>query len=354
MPAATGPANPLDAALSQESGLRADAGVGMGAASDDDAGEPADARTHTSAAHHFELPPVTTARIETLVAPSQLGSSERAAFLDDGRFFVLGGEGIYEIVGRPTDYSAVLVAPNPGCTFGGFSARGARLYASCTNADTFTCELIVYEPARKVPLVSRALIATTGPAHFNGSAFGPDGALYVSNSLAGTDSEDPAVVRLKILKEEPLQFEQTPFVAASVTGAMPDNGGGSFPNGIRFHGDTMYLARGVDVLAVPIDPSKRGPTLQVAYTADGTFPDIDDFDIADERMWLSKFDSLRVFGLPGSSQLVVADLQGKVQLALELPFVPSHAIVSVDTLFGPACVILTSYFDGGLYRVSFE
>jgi hypothetical protein len=139
-----------------------------------------------------------------------------------------------------------------------------------------------------------------------------------------------------------------------VTGAMPDNGGGSFPNGIRFHGDTMYLVRGVDMVAVPIDPSKRGPALHVAYTAGGAFPDIDDFDIADERLWLSQFNSLRPFGLPGSSQLVVANLQGKVEFALDLPFVPSHAVVSVDTLFGPACIILTSFFDGGLYRVTFK
>jgi hypothetical protein len=115
---------------------------------------------------------------------------------------VLGGEGIYEIVGGPTEYSALLIAPNPGCSFGGFSARGARLYASCTNVDTFTGELIVYEPARKVPLISRAAIVTMSPAHFNGSAFGPDGALYLSNSLAGVDSPDPAVVRLKILNDD--------------------------------------------------------------------------------------------------------------------------------------------------------
>jgi hypothetical protein len=101
-----------------------------------------------------------------------------------GRFFVVGGEGIYEIVGGPTEYSPVLIAPNPGCSFGGFAARGARLYASCTNTDTFTGELIVYEPGRKAPLVSRAAIVTKSSAHFNGSAFGPDAALYLSNSLA--------------------------------------------------------------------------------------------------------------------------------------------------------------------------
>jgi hypothetical protein len=108
MDAATGSANPLDAALSPEAGLRADARVALDASSDDDASVAADPSTATDAGahappgHHFELPPATTARLETLVTPSQLGISERGAFIDDGRFFVLGGEGIYEIVGGPT------------------------------------------------------------------------------------------------------------------------------------------------------------------------------------------------------------------------------------------------------------
>ena len=327
----------------------ADAGLATDAG---DASMQADAAPPPPADALFNLPPITTARLETLVTPAVLGISENGVFIDDGRFFVAGGEGIYEIVGGPDTYSAVLFAPSPGCAFGGITARGARLYAPCTNTDTFTGELIVFEPAREQPLVSRAPIVTQSSAHFNGMAFGPDGALYLSNSLA-VDSPDPAVVRLEILDEEPLMFTQTPFIAAGVSDGPENIGGGSFPNGVRFHGNTMYYVRGVDVVAVPIGLDDPSAPLEVAYAAD-SLSTIDDFDIGDERMWLAQFSSLRALGLPGDSKLVVTDLEGDVEFDLDLPFVASSSIVAVDTLFGPASIILTSYFDGGLYRVTFE
>lgn len=319
-----------------------------------DAGSPSDAGPAASAVPTVKLPPATTARLDTLVTPAQLGISERGAFTAGGRFFVDGGEGIYEIVGGPPGtYSAVLIAPNPGCSHGGLIARGERLYAPCTNPDSLTVELVVYEPARKQPLVSRAPILTTSSAHFNGVAFGPDGALYLSNSLAN-DSPDPAVVRLEILDEEPLEFTQTPFVAASPANGPANVGGGLFPNGIRFHGDTMYLARGPDIVAVPVGLGRPDAPLKVAYTPSDSSSVIDDFDIADERMWLSEFSPLRVLGLPGESRLVVTDLKGNLQFAMDLPFIPSATVYAVDTMFGPFSIIITSFYDGGLYRVTLD
>lgn len=303
----------------------------------------------------FELPPAGKARLTTLVPPKQLGISENAVFNSEGRFFVAGGDGIYEIVRgeEPDTYAAVLFAPNPGCSFGGLTARGARLYAPCTNSVSFTGELIVFDPARSQPLVSRAAIVTESIAHFNGMAFGPDGALYLSNSLA-LDSVDPAVVRLEILEEEPLRFMQSAFIAASRSDGPADAGGGTTPNGIRFHEQTMFLVRGPDVVAVPVDLASPDAALSVVYTAQGTLPTIDDFDIGDGRMWLTEFGALSLLGVPGESRLVVTDLEGDRQFAMDLPFIASSTIVSLDPLFGQPCIIVTSFFDGGLYRVTFE
>lgn len=317
-----------------------------------DGGSSADAGRPEPAPPRFLLPPATTARLETLVPPAKLANSENAAFTADGRFFVAGAEGIYEIEGGP-NYTAVLMFPNPGCVFGGVTSRGARLYAPCTSFETLTADLIVLEPARHAVFVSRAPIVTKNSAHFNGSAFGPDGALYLSNSLA-VDSSDPAVVRLEFLGEEPLRFMQSTFVESSVSGAPADSGGGFFPNGVRFHGDTLYLVRGPDVAAAPLGPYEPGAVLELAYKVDNDLAIIDDFDIGDERMWLTQFNTLRALGLGGESKLVVTDLVGNVQFSMDLPFTASSTVVSAGTRFGPACILLTSYFDGGLYRVTFE
>ena len=91
----------------------------------------------------------------------------------------------------------------------------------------------------------------------------------------------PAVIRLEILQEEPLKFTQTPFVAASPANGPANVGGGQFPNGIRFHGDTMYLVRGPDIVAVPVGLDRPDAPLETAYKPADDLSFIDDFDIVD-------------------------------------------------------------------------
>lgn len=356
-------------ASSPRSATAAQQRAAMATANDDDAGAPAAASMTSpvsatpvagsapSMGPTLQLPPRAMARFETLVAPAQLGSSENAVFNSEGRFFVAGGEGIYEITrsaSEPPTYTAGLWVPNPaGCLFGGITARGVRLFAPCTNSESFTVDLMVFDPTKSQPIVGRAPIVTKSAAHFNGMAFGPDGGLYLSNSLA-VDSPDPAVVRLEIEEEEPLQFTQKAFVAASRSDGPANVGGGSFPNGVRFHGDTMYLVRGGDVAAVPITFDPPDAPLTIVYTAQGTLPTIDDFDIGDDRMWLTQFGAFRVLGLPDDSQMVVTDLHGAKVFAMDLPIIGSSTVWSNMALFGAPCIIVTSFFDGGLYRVTFE
>ncbi|MDD9941019.1 MAG: hypothetical protein OXU20_08285 [Myxococcales bacterium] len=298
---------------------------------------------------HFDLPPLTTARLETLVSPEALPATENGAFLDDGRFFVAAAAGIYEIRAAGDGYEATLLVQSPGCVFGGLTSRGAKLYTPCTDLIALTGELMVLDPDREDPVVSRAPFETEAGAHYNGMAFGPDEALYLSNSLSA-NTPDPAVIRLVIVEEDPLRFTQTPFLQGGATQATS---GGTFPNGIRFARDTMYFVRGADVVAVPLDPGQRTAELKVVYEADGAFPVIDDFELTDGRLWLTEFGVLRALGLPGQSQLVVTDLTGDVQFEMDLPFIGSSTIASAGPLFG-SCILLTSYMNGGLYRVVFE
>jgi hypothetical protein len=347
---------PRDAANAERAVDAAPGDAGTGPASDGGSVDAAtDARApdaETPTGPHCVLPPATPPHLETLVSPDGLPSSENGAFTDDGRLFVIGGSNLYEIVGGPSAFRAEVFAKGDACIFGGLTARGRRLYAACTSLWSLTGDLFVYEPTRAQSLVGRAHIESTSFTHFNGMAFGPDGALYLSDSL-GTSDPSPSVVRLEILEEQPLRLVQTAFVAAISSDRPANTGGGDFPNGIRFAGDVMYLVRGADVVAVPVGLHDPKAELKVAYAADGSLRTIDDFDIGDGRMWLTEFESLRSIGLPGESLMVVTDLQGHVEFKIDLPFVGSSTIISASAPFGPS-ILLTSFFDGGLYRLTFD
>jgi len=222
-----------------------------------------------------------------------------------------------------------------------------------TERDTQRGELVVLEPARAEPLVGRASIPTEGAPLLNGSAFGKDGALYISNTLAA--APDPAVVRVEILSEEPLELACTALLSAGMTGANGEVGGGDLANGIRFLDDTMYYVRGAELATVEIAPNGTGSTPRVIYTREGGSGFLDDFDIGDGKLWIAESGALGFLGVDNDeSSLMVTDLRGEPLFKLPLPFIPSSMVFAIDTMFGPASILITSFYNGGLYRVTFE
>ena len=297
-------------------------------------------------------------QVERLIGRDEMPVSENGVFTDDGRFFVAGGDTVYEVVGDATEVRPLTLLRDDECAFGGLVDRGNLLYAVCTPTVQGIGAALLHriDPSRRgtpdvqripVPGVEREL------AQLNGMDFGPDGSLYISNSFALL-SRDPAVLRVSILEEDPLAIEAETFLEASELGPGFREGGGLFPNGIQIDGDTLYLSRGAELVRMELLSNGEHGPIEPVYTT-GELAVVDDFDIVADRLVIAEANLLGLFG-PGAfpSKLVVTDLDGTVEREVELSFLPSSTAVRLGGFFGPRAVIVTSFFGGGLYRVSFE
>ena len=297
--------------------------------------------------------------VEPLLSPERMPSSENGALTSSGRFFVAAaGPPLYyilEVVRGPVRYETVTIVEDTECVFGGLVASGDALYSVCTGTgqgDAARSQLLhIAFDENDTPRVTRTFLeGTPGLTHYNGMEVGPDGSLYLSNSLAGF-SQDPAVMRVRVRQTDPFVIEQTPYVQPDVLTARPNNGGLLFPNGLRILGDSLLLVRGVDVVEMPLLSTGTVQAVTPIYVGPG-MPTIDDFTIAYGHMWLAIVNDWSVLSRTlAPSWLVVTDLEGTTERQIDLPFIPSSTTMTDGELFGPRALIVTSYFDGGLYRV---
>lgn len=301
-------------------------------------------------------------KIETLLTPTQLPISENGALTSSGRFFVAAANPplyqILEVVSTPYGYETNVIVEDDDCMFGGLVAADVDLYSVCTGTgegDGARSQLIYihFDEYGAAHEERTYLDGTPGLTHYNGMEVGPDGVLYISNSVAGF-SQDPAVMRIRVLETSPLRIEQTPYVSPNVLSALPNNGGVLFPNGLRVLDDSLLLVRGVDVVRMPLLASGEVEQVTAIYKGPG-LPTIDDFTIALGHMWFAVVNTFGVVSRTlAPSWLVVTDLEGNVERQLTLNFIPSSTTMTDGTLFGPNALIVTSFFDGGLYRVTWS
>ena len=297
--------------------------------------------------------------IETVITSQVIPTSENGVYTDNGRFFVAGGDTIFEVLGGPDEFRAVPLVKQETCIFGGLVDRGDLLFASCTHLDLLNldtrAELLRIDPRRGAPSVERAVFPAGDVfVHPNGLEFGPDGALYVTNSAALLLGE-PAIFRVEIVSESPLAIQISNFLDASTLENIEniEEGGGLFPNGLRFDGSTLYYSRGATLVKMQVLPDGSHGPMTVVYRTRDLISVIDDFDINNGNLYIAQTHSLGALDTNlFKSKLVVTDLRGRVRSELVLPFVPSSTAVRRNTLFGTNTVIATSVFQGGLYRIT--
>ena len=295
--------------------------------------------------------------IDTLFDGEVLPQTENAVYTDNGRFYTTSADKIYEVTSDSGNLNYSLIAQGimngKACQFGGMTDRGNLLYAVCMQTEGLNSsgELVRIDPSNgqmdrvDFPVAQKIF-------HLNGMDFGPDGALYISNSGAlltgGT-----AIYRVNILSESPLRISHSAFLDASKLGEDFDDGGGLFPNGIRFEGNTMFFARGVKLVKTQLQDGGHGP-LQEVYRTQGVAV-IDDFTIVEGHIFLAQANLLGLIDPNGfPSKLVVTDLNGDVKGETKLPVIPSSTSARRDTIFGDESVIITSFFNGGLHRVTVD
>jgi len=247
--------------------------------------------------------------------------AENTLTTPDGRVFVSGGTGVFEIQRSSEGYSAVPVN-DAACNFTGLAQRGDVLYANCFDGRLYAARLTA-SPRLQA-------IHDYGLAAPNGLATGPEGALYLTNGpLATSALPDPKIVRVVLDPADPFKvLSQEVWLASGLTA----------PNGIAIRDREIYITDS------SLMPPALGRIERILIGSDG---------LPGERQVIASLPSIPDdLSVVGEGLLVSLIAQGSVALVgfdgtvlqqtdpLGLAF-PSSVRLTHGPLFAPGDVLIT-------------
>lgn len=287
------------------------------AACGNDADVPASRAPETTA-----LPPLCVSNAcGEVIDIATIPDAENTLTTADGRVFVSGGTGVFEIRRSGAAYEAVAIH-EAACNFTGLTVRDDVLYANCFDGRLYAARLTAS------PLL-RA-IHDYGLGAPNGLATGPDGALYATNGpLATSALPDPKIVRVRLDPTDPLKvLDQEDWLSSGLTA----------PNGIAIQGRDLFITDS------SVLPPALGRIERIRIGSDGlpgerqviaTLTSVpDDLSVVGEGLLVSLFTqgSVALIGFDGTL-LQQTD-------ALGLAF-PSSVRLTRGPLFAPGDVLIT-------------
>lgn len=247
--------------------------------------------------------------------------AENTLTTPDGRVFVSGGTGVFEILRSGDAYTAAPIT-DAACNFTGLAQRGDVLYANCFDGRLYAARLTASPKLQA--------IHEYGLAAPNGLAAGPDGALYLTNGpLATTALPDPKIVRVVLDSADPFKvLKQEVWLASGLTA----------PNGIAIRGREIYVTDS------SLMPPALGRIERILIGSDG---------LPGERQVIASLPSIPDdLSVVGDGLLVTLFVQGSVALVgfdgtvlqqtdpLGLAF-PSSVRLTNGPLFAPGDVLIT-------------
>lgn len=247
--------------------------------------------------------------------------AENTLTTTDGRVFVSGGTGVFEILRSGEGYVAVAIH-DAACNFTGLAQRGEVLYANCFDGRLYAARLTA-SPRLQA-------IHDYGLAAPNGLAVGPEGALYLTNGpLATTALPDPRIVRVVLDPADPFKvLRQEDWLSSGLTA----------PNGIAIEGRDLYVTDS------SLLPPSLGRIERIRIGNDGlpgerqviaTLPSIaDDLSVVGDGLLVSLYTqgSVALVGFDGTVQ------QQTDPLGLASP---SSVRLTHGALFAPGDVLIT-------------
>ncbi|HSW14188.1 MAG TPA: hypothetical protein VLI06_15180 [Solimonas sp.] len=229
--------------------------------------------------------------------------AENLTFSADGRLFVSGGSGVFEIhKNSDGSFRADSISPEE-CGYTGLATRQGHLYASCGDGRFWATKL---DAAPQLQLIH----TMTGMCIANGTALGADGRIYVVDEPLNLCVPDPKIKRLTLDPADPLKVvNEEVFVQGSPLGQLHlglDNVL-RFPNGLQAEGSRFYGTDGGSIYSVDLQPDgSAGEVTPIFFEVDVH----DDLGVVGDALLLANFLTGRISLLSKTGELLQATAPG--------------------------------------------
>lgn len=296
--------------------------------------------------------------ITTVIDRDAMPTSENGFFTESGRFFVASGEMLYEVESSPEDEYQLRLEQQgefegKACTFSGLTAQGEVLYTTCVetggilgmgNDKYFVRIDLTQEGEQRMQYVP--FPENLQGVYPNGMAVDSAGAVYVSNSTSLLQIETGVIYKLTIEDLSPMSVNFQPWLGRDQVEL--------FPNGIQIAEGNLYFVNGPSLKRMAILEDGPG-AIEEIYRV-GLFGFIDDFALAGGKVYLARL------GVPVDpvdyQAIVVVSVEenrlGKRIKNIKLDgIIPSSVAFSErDGLFPESALLVTDFFNGGLFQIT--
>jgi hypothetical protein len=240
-----------------------------------------------------------------------VAAAENQAYTSDGRLFVTGNNGIFEIITTPSgDVSVVERTPKQNCNFGGIVEAKGTLYVNCSasGATYIYAAAVTATPSFKRIYTFKSAILP------NGLTADDAGRLYVASTFLGQ------ILRLTPSASNPLTFVST---GVWLDGTGPATNGIKFYDGLIYWSDSAFVNR----VAIKADgtPGKQARVFSLLTI-------FDDLTVGSDGILIADFTGGMIRGY---------DLSGNSTGAIHASFAGPSSVAKARAPFPAGALIVT-------------
>jgi hypothetical protein len=256
-----------------------------------------------------------------------LPGAENLTFSDDGRLFVSGGQGLFEIHKDADGAFRAERISTEAAGFTGLAIREGYLYAASGDGRLWAGALTAAPQIEPIH-------AMTGMCIANGTTLGPDGRLYVVDEPLNICVPDPKIKRFTIDPRDPLKvIQEEVWVQGSALGLLSVGIGNTlrFPNGLQNDGHRFYGTDGGSIYTVDLLPDgSAGAVTPIYFTVDVH----DDLGLVDGGVLLANFLTGRISLISRDGKLLQATAPATFSF-------PSSVRLGRPPMFEPTDIVVT-------------
>lgn len=256
-----------------------------------------------------------------------LPGAENLTFSGDGRLFVSGGKGLFEIHKDADGSFRAERISTEAAGFTGLAIRGNHLYASSGDGRLWAGALTANPQVAPIHSMTGMCIA-------NGTALGADGRIYVVDEPLNVCLPDPKIKRFTIDPNDPLKvINEEVWVQGSALGLLSVGIGNTlrFPNGLQADGNRFYGTDGGSIYTVDLLPDgSAGEVTPIYFTVDIH----DDLGLVDDGVLLANFLTGRISLISREGKLLQATAPATFSF-------PSSVRLGRPPMFEPTDIVVT-------------